>query len=428
MITSLEASTAAIEQQCQLLESQKQALTDLKARNVSRKKNSVAQDRQKKLASEKAQLDFEIDELADALQAKLQASAKQANASVSSMPPSVDRIFEKDDRLLDGLQKLLPKLSDASSDGDGVAEVDRLCEALIALSAQEICLRVDAIYKASAGQPSAQSNGRAAEMEEQNEAARAELAYLANEIDNLAAMAVNGQYRDPLFRELKGSNSDAATNRARWSEYVAATLQYLTTRLVALEEHFQHLQAHQRALSQLTSALETTTAKPAAPQVKQNATRARDRSPATPVAKGLKPLRLVQANLSEPQDPVTQLLRLFDIRVTDTSDTAKLKATLEQASKDRNFRLTQLRESTERMMSDQLAEIIVKADKDVQDLLAAVYAHSPFGTVRLVDAEVENGIARLEATTQGLGEEMRGLDVDALGRKVREKQREILGA
>ncbi|KAK0806797.1 hypothetical protein LTR59_003472 [Friedmanniomyces endolithicus] len=80
-IASLEASTAAIDKQCQLLETQKQALTELKARNTNRDGSTAARDRQKKLVREKAQLDFAVDELADALQSKLQASIKQIDAS-----------------------------------------------------------------------------------------------------------------------------------------------------------------------------------------------------------------------------------------------------------------------------------------------------------------------------------------------------------
>ena len=402
-------------------------MNELKARNTGHESNNVAQDRQKTLAREKAQLDFEVEELADSMQARLQASAKQADASVSNISATMSRILEKDDRLLDGLQKLLPRLGDDAADGHVAEDVDRLCQALIALSAQEIRLRIDAAYKASGAVSPSKANGQVVETEKQNQSLRAELDELSSEIDGLATMAVDARYRAPLLRELHGSTSDAANDRARWSHYVAETLQYLTTRLVSLEEHCQHLHAHQGALSQVAAALEVTVAKPAASQTKRNTQQAVDRSPATPTARGLKPLRLVQANLSEPQDPIMQLLRSFDIRVTDTGDVSRLTATLEQASKDRRARLEQLHQSTERTISDQFAETLIKADKDVQDLLAAVFAHSRFCSVKLVDPEVDAGIGQLEAETQELGEQMRGLDIEAIARTLKERQREILG-
>ncbi|KAK5691691.1 hypothetical protein LTR17_025638 [Elasticomyces elasticus] len=424
-IASLETSTAAIEQQCRLMESQKQALTELKARNTTQTNNTAARDRQKRLARDKAQLEFEVDELADVLESSLKASAQQADAAVGGMPNSINRVLEKDDRLLDGLQKLLPKLAERGADENVSAEVNRLCQLLAALSAQEIRLRLDRAYEACAGTASLTTNGHTIEAQRQQQSLKDELAELSSEIDGLATMAVDGQYRVPMMRDLQSTTSDSDSDRARWSEYVATTLQYLTSRLTALEQHYQHLHAHRGALSQLTKALnEACTASTPPSQTTQQAP---PRSPATPSSvKGLKPLRLVQANFSEPQDPVTQLLRSFDIRVADSSDTVKLVAVLEQASADRRTRLAQLRESTERTVSDQLGETIVKADENVRDLLTALYAHSPYGTVRLADAETETGISQLETNTQDLGEEMRGLDVDSIARRIREQQRQIL--
>ncbi|KAK3654026.1 hypothetical protein LTR56_003461 [Elasticomyces elasticus] len=423
---SLETSTAAIEQQCRLMESQKQALTELKARNTTQTNNTAGRDRQKKLARDKAQLEFEVDELADVLESSSKASAQQADAAVSGMPHSVNRVLEKDDRLLDGLQKLLPKLAEREADQDVGGEVDRLCQLLAALSAQEIRLRLDRAYETCAGAASSTANGHTNESRRQQQSLKDELAELSSEIDGLATMAVDGQYRVPIMRDLQSTTSNSDSDQARWSEYVATTLQYLTSRLTALEQHYQHLHSHQGALSQLTNAIdEACMASSPTPQTTQQAP---PRSPATPSSvKGLKPLRLVQANFSEPQDPVTQLLRSFDIRVADTSDTSKLIAVLEQASRDRRTRLAQLRESTECSMSDQLGETFVKADESVQDLLTALYAHSPYGTVRLADAQTETGKSRLETRIQDLGEEMRGLDIDIIAGKVREQQRQILG-
>ncbi|KAK0943651.1 hypothetical protein LTR29_004823 [Friedmanniomyces endolithicus] len=435
-IASLEASTVAIDKQCQLLETQKQALTELKARNASRDGSTAARDRSKKLLREKAQLEFAVDELADALQSRLQASSKQIDVTVSSLPLSIDRILEKDDRILDGLEKLLPKLSDTDADQNAGEEIDRLCQVLTLLSAQEIRLRIDDAYRASAGSPPTKPNGQTTEAEQQQRILRLELDELSQEIDNLATMAVDTQFRAPILRDLQATKCEAETDRARCGEFVSTTLQYLTTRLIALEQHSQHIHTHQRAIAELTSALETTTrTPPSAPTTSQQTRQAAQQtappqsSPATPTssAKGLKPLHLVRANFSEPADHVAQLLRSFEIRVGDTTDTDKLAGTLELAARSRRVRLIQLRESTERAVSEQLAETVGKADGDVEDLLQALYAHSTFGTVGLVDPEVAGGLVRLERRTQGLGEEMRRLDGDGIARVVRERQREVLG-
>lgn len=424
-IKSLEASTAAIEKQCAVLEVQKQALADLKARQGSNTAASSSQDeRQKKLAREKAQLEFEVSELASSLSLGLQASSKQADTAVAALPQSVDRVFEKDDRLLDGLQKLLPKLAESDTDQVVAADVDRLCTALAALSAREIRMRMNAVYQAHAASATSVANGDTPKQAKKQIASlRAELDELSNEIDGLATMAVDGQYRLPITRELRSAGGDADSDRARWSEYLVATLGYLTTRLTALEEHFQHLCAHQGALRHVGAALDSAMAKP---DRKREEVQAALRSPATPTARGLKPLRLVQANLAEPQDPVTQVLRSFDIKVTDTSDTIKLATTLQQALAEKQSRTAELGRRTERNISDQLVETIGKADKHVLDLLGAVYAHTQYGSVQLMDPELKAVLDELEEKTSGLGDEMRMLDVDGIGRIVKGKQRDVL--
>ena len=420
----MEASTAAINKQCQSLEAQKQALQALKGRHGSNDDADQAQAlRQKKLAREKAQLEFEVGELADVLQTDVRSAMKEADSVVSGLPTMMERILEKDDRLLDGLQKLLPRLSDTEPTADVEMEVDKLCQALSVLSAQEIRSRTDATYIADVGSPSPSDTTRNASARKQIDSLRAELSELCSEIDGLATMAVDSHYRLPIVHELKSAEGDSELDKAKWSDYVMATLQYLTTRLETLDEHAHHLHVYQGALKQVGATFESVLAVPAAQklQVQQPS-----RSPSTPVAKRLKPLRLVQANFSEPQEATSQLLRAFDIRVSDPSDTAKLSSLLDEAVQERQDRLTELGTTTERAISDQLAETIANADRDVLDLMGAVFAQSKYGTVRLVDEEMDSELEGLEEKTQMLGEEMRGLGVEGIVKEVRRKQKAIL--
>jgi hypothetical protein len=425
-IMSLEASTAAIEKQCQVLEAQKQALKDITARRGA---DNATQDtrisKQKKLTRDKAQLEFEINELSDTLQAKLQTSSRQTEAAVNSMPDSVERILEKDDRLLDGLQKLLSKLEpDAQPNGELESEVDRLCNALTALIAQEIRMRLDAAYNATGQAAEVQSNGQSfneKKVEKQRQALRAELGELCNEIDGLATMAVDNQFRTPISRELKNAKADSDLDKARWSEYVVSTLNYLTTRLDTLADHYHHLHAHQGALKNTAAALEAILATPTPSRTEE---RTPARSPATPISKGLKPLRLVQAHTE--QDPTTQLLRHFDIRVADPTDTSTLPTILSNAVLGRKFQLQDMETKISRSVSDHLAQSLAKMDKDVDALVSAVFAYSRFASVKLVDGEVEDGLDGLEARTKEVGDGMRRLDVDDVGRVIGEAQREVL--
>ncbi|KAK5111688.1 hypothetical protein LTR62_004794 [Meristemomyces frigidus] len=423
-IASLEASTAAIDQQCRVLEAQKRALQQLKARNAtSTVAKSRHQDRQKLQDQQKAQLDFEVMELAASVQEQLSTSTKHADVALSNLPANVERVLTKDDRLLDGLQKVLSKLEDADEgQADVVTEVEKLCQALTALTAQEIRVRVDAAYNAKIGSSDAHTNGYDV-VKNQQHGVLAELSELSGEIDSLATMAVDGKYRRPILRELKRSRSDAEVERGRWGEYIIAAIQYLTNRLEALDDHTDHLHIYQATMQQIESAFQETVAEPKAlasnVQVAVN-------SPSTPQAKGLKPLRLVQANISEPQDLVTQILRYHGIRFKDPSDTTKLVEVLVQASKERTARVDQLGRSTERSIIDLVAGSIAKADHNVQDLLAVVFAHSKFGRVRVMDGEIESGLEELEAVTDELRAEAKGLAVEELVEEIRRKQRECL--
>ncbi|KAK4548150.1 hypothetical protein LTR36_010019 [Oleoguttula mirabilis] len=412
-IASLEASSAAIAKQCQLMEAQKDALQTFKSRHGSEQGADQARaQRQKQLAREKSQLDFETEELTDVLRSRLRESSKQADAAVSALSGSVEKVFEKDDRLLDGLQKLLPKLADVGASAEVEVEVERLCQALIALTSQVIRSRIDDAYRSAAGPRQSPQNGHDSSSEKQQVSLRAELEELSGEIDSLATMAVDSQYRQPIMRELKNSKTDSESDKARWGDYVLATLQYLTARVEELDDHYHDLHAHYRALRNVTAALDGVVASPTPSKAQPSL-----RSPATPMARGLKPLRLVQANLSE--DPTSQLLRHFDIRTADPNDTSKLATTLERAIHERQDRLGELGGGTERTLSDQLGQTMRKADRDVEDLLGAVYAHSPYGTVRLVDAGIQAALEGLEEKTQDLGQQMRSLDIDGLAKKAR---------
>ncbi|KAK3678461.1 hypothetical protein LTR78_001758 [Recurvomyces mirabilis] len=425
-IQSLETSTAAIEKQCQTMEEQKRALQQLKTSNSSSTTAvSRQQERQVESARHKAQLDFEITELADSIQEQILSSTKQVSTTAGSLPAGVDRVLEKDDRLLDGLQKILPRITNTSQDSDALAaEVERLCQVLTTLMAQEVRVRIDSAYNSHAPSTPKTNGHTPKDTEKQRDSLLAELSELSGEIDSLATMAVEGKYRQPILRELKDAGSDTEAKRARWTEYMLATMHFLTNRLATLDNHAQHLHTYQAAIVELNAAHQTVTAKPLDPR---HETQAAVKSPATPVAKGLKPLRLVQANISEPQDAVSQLLRSFDIRVKDSTDTARLLQALTQAKQDRHARVQQLSKSTERGISDQLADSITKSDHDLQDLLSAVYAHTSYGTIRLQDEDLRSRVEELEVVTEGLSDEMRGLDVEGLTQEIRKKQKEMLG-
>merc|ERR1712070_49362 len=259
---------------------------------------------------------------------------------------------------------------------------------------------------------------------------QAELDELTGEIEGLATMAVDGKYRHPILRELKTSQSDAEAESSRWNDYVLGTLQYLTTRAQTLDDHATHLHSHQDAINTVARTLEGVAKVEETARERQRIQKRDSISlPSTPIARGLKPLKLVQANFAEPQDAISHLLRQLDVRsAPDLSDAEKLSRMLGETLKERESSLRELEGDTELGFAIQLAETLAKADANVSDLLGAVYKHSPFGSVNLVEGNIEEGLGRLEGRTQELGEEMRRIDVDQVATQARKTQARFLQA
>ena len=419
-IISLESSTAAIEEQCQRMEAQRQALLELKAGNsVSPEGRDASERQQAKATRDQAQLNFEVDELADSLQSKLRQALKQTEAVNAGLPTMIEKVLEKDDRLLDGMQKVLPKLSGHGDDGARLAEVDKLCDALAVLEANAIRARIDTTYRSHV---SHSANGHAKDDSEQKGAILAELEELGGEIDGLLALVVENHYRNPITRDLKNATVESEGESARWSTYLAFTLHYLTGRLESLEEHSQHVRAHHAALSALSATLDEMNNAPGRDRTKSETVPS-----ATGQKPGLKPLRLVQANMSDSLDAASQLLRLFDIKASSTLDPAQLQHLLQEVKQTRQAKLRNITSSTDHAVTRQLAESLGKADVDVRHLLTAVYADTEYNERRLVDPGVQSGVDGLEDKTRALGEQMRRLDLEGLSSDVRRMQRQLLG-
>lgn len=440
-IDSLEASTAAIDRQCQIMEQQKVALQKLKSQNTHSDSSFLAQEKRlQKYTREKAQLDFEIDELSATTKDRLRTYMKQTDATTGSLEASLNRLLEKDDRLIDGLQKLLPKLADTALDRDETQEVEQLCATLTDLSVSSIRSRLDSTYRQTlleyTRRPKSTSMTLTDQQTKQRETLRAELEELGGEIEGLVTIVIDNQYRKSLKSGLTSARSEGHAQKAKWAEYTVTALVYLKDRLDAISGHVQHLHAHRAALRSISRTLEeaiavTEQARPGA--VNNNTPSTPTNRDRTNAAKGLKPLRLVQANISETQDPVISFLHEHNIRVgrggepaAAAADLSKLTPLLDAAISNQTATLDALQKSTEQTMTTSILQSLAKSDADLHALLSAVYASSPYGEVKLIDAQTQVALEELEHQTQHIGDEMRELDIEGIARAVKRKQEEAL--
>ena len=408
---------------------QKEALRRIRRQSGTGKANgSPKSTHEDRLLKERTQLEYESDELAATLQAQLRATIKRTDSGTGTVPQNVERMLEKDDRLLDGLEKVLPYLTADDDTIDSKDEVHRLCQALKTYTSAEIRSRIDTAYLDAASAASNHANGvygRANKMQDQYESLRAELEELCREIDGLSTMAVDSQYRNPIAQASEIAKLDTEVTNSSWAEYMASTLQYLAARLDLISEHSHDQQEHAKAAKAISAILEEVLAmsakKGTSPEPGSN-----PRSPVKRAQTGLKPLRLVQANLSDAQDPVSQTLRQLDVRVGDTTDSLTLSQQLLAAANDKEDQLSNLRISSERSMADQIAQSLAGADLNLQRLLDAVFVNSTHGSIHMESKDVRAGTQDLETQTQDLGERMRDIDMDMTTKDVQAKQRRIL--
>lgn len=438
-IDSLEASTAAIDRQCQIMEQQKVALQKLKSQNTHSDSSFLAQEKRlQKYTREKAQLDFEIDELSATTKDRLRTCMKQTDATTGSLDASLNRLLEKDDRLIDGLQKLLPKLADTALDRDETQEVEQLCATLTDLSVSSIRSRLDSTYRQTLLEYTRRQKSTSMTLTDQQakqrETLRAELEELGGEIEGLVTIVIDNQYRKSLKSGLTSARSEGHAQKAKWAEYTVTALVYLKDRLDAISGHVQHLHAHRAALRSISRTLEEAIA--VTEQARPGA--ANNNTPSTPTnrdrtnaAKGLKPLRLVQANISETQDPVISFLHEHNIRVgggggEPAADLSKLTPLLDAAISNQTATLDALQKTTEETMTTSILQSLAKSDADLHALLSAVYASSPYGEIKLIDTQTQAALEELEHQTQCIGDEMRELDIEGIARAVKRKQEEAL--
>lgn len=164
----------------------------------------------------------------------------------------------------------------------------------------------------------------------------------------------------------------------------------MTNRLNHLTMHAADLRACTTALAEISALFSTTMPPPPAPRsspYKQAAAvRARAKSNAA-----------MSVQLSA---ATQQLLRQLDIVLPPAAKTPPLQA-LAQAVMDRQSRLLAHIDSSQNAVVQSISEAVGSGEVEVQEMLAALFANSEYGTVEVTKKDVEEGLKALE---RGIGE------------------------
>lgn len=423
-IKALQSSTAAIDKQCAILEAQLETMRELSRRNgqpVSSDTGSDVHFRQR----EAMKLYAETDGLADSLKSRATNLKRQTDSSLSLLKSGAQRQLDKDDRLLDGLQKLMLNLEVPEPPEKQIEEVEKLAKALVSLQGTVVKNRANQIYLTTLEQAKKGSDlakiTRQPNDEVEAAALTEELDSLIGEVDSVLEMVVDHQYRRPILDVLKASDVEAQRKRQQWLLYVQTALQQMTDRLQDLSSHTQDLHAYNNALESVSSILEDicTTEQPAT----------RTAVPVVSARPQHKAIRDLVLPATSNTHPALELLRHHGINLsTPSMHNGKNRAAVETAINERKLRLKGLSMSTEQGISNQVSESVNMADAQLQGLLQAVYAYSPYGTVHLADEDTKARLKQLDKGIEILAGELRGLEPEKLIERERRQLDNVLSS
>jgi phenylalanyl-tRNA synthetase beta subunit len=129
------------------------------------------------------------------------------------------------------------------------------------------------------------------------------------------------------------------------------------------------------------------------------------------------------------KDPALEILGYYGIRIPTESgtDPEAVSQALRSAVLERQSRLQGLSKSTESSIAAQVAESVNSADGELQTLMGAVFAYTPYSTVHLADSKVKQRLEHLDHDIEKLGDGIKRLDVNRLAKAEQERLSAALG-
>jgi hypothetical protein len=222
-IESLRNSTTAIEQQCRVLEAQRDALMKLKALDKPNLDVEHARnERRRKEGQEKARLGVAIDDVSTAITEQLTDARREVDSEKSALKSYVAERLSSDDQILSRLPNIVSTIVTEAEVSEDERSVEQWCTAIISFRTAEIKARVDAVYLNSLSE---KTNGRLptgteAELQQRKDALQAEMEELHAEVASIAEMVVEHELRKPMIDVKERKEKERALARTAWLNYV----------------------------------------------------------------------------------------------------------------------------------------------------------------------------------------------------------------
>ena len=222
-IESLQNSTTAIEEQCRVLEAQRDALMRLKALDKPNLDAEHARnERRRKEGQEKARMDIAVDDVSTAITEQLTDARREIESEKSALKSYVAERLASDDQILSRLPNIVSTIVAEIEASEDEKSMEQWCKAIVSFRTAEVKARVDTVYLNSLSEKINGSlpKGPEAHLQERKEALQAELEELHAEVASIAEMVVEHELRKPMLDFKERKEKERTLARTAWSNYV----------------------------------------------------------------------------------------------------------------------------------------------------------------------------------------------------------------
>jgi len=392
-IESLQSSTATIEEQCKVLEAQKDALIKIKALNKPNADVEHARDeRRRKEGQEKARLDVAVKDVVASMSEQLSDTQREIETEKSALKSYLTERFSSDDLILSRLPGLVSKIVTEPAISEDEKSIEQWCKAIVSFRTTEIKARVDTVYLTYVAQsPSDETSTTPdADCKERKAALQAEMEELYSEIASIAEMVVEHEIRKPVIETRDRNRKDKAQARTSWLTYIMSTINFMSERLELITEGTRSSDEFQQALAHVQEAAEKRIppVPVAAPTPSTNRT-ASNPLAFTPMTK-LPPSKALDLPIT-----IQDALRYAGVSLNH-STIEDLQDCILHVQLEKEQKLRDQYDSVATCTHEKLAERLHAVDRDLEVILSVLYKHTPFAQVNLTSPQLTKQLETME--------------------------------
>ncbi|TWU75767.1 hypothetical protein ED733_002641 [Metarhizium rileyi] len=416
-IEELRRCTESISKQTKTLRQQQDAMSRMvkkQAENAARREELERVQRKKK-ELERGRIIKEVALMSQEITLRVTELEQHGPA----LNDSVATVLQSDDKLLSSLQKLGWELDQPDPDEtQAVEKLRETCMRLIKATVETVRTKLDTIYLDTLVTVERSGTAKPATNDEVKEL-QDEVESLYSEILSVAQMSIEQQHLEPALQALAAKSSQSTEKTTASLDYIHECLTYLLDRMHRLHAHVESHKSHQRALAAITATAkeeitaETISIKNPGPAV-----------PSSPVGRSSPVRRRQGRRLSGVQEPPMETL-LQNVAVTIPPDCIRPRDQvlfLEKVLAERSRKCNEVAAAAQESFEITARTHVDDARRAMQLVRDSLFAESPFGDVKLVDADMEGSILVLAQEVDKAKDTLRSLEGQSVVAKSEKKE------